>query len=205
MLRLRPNDHGVLGLSITNLGLFLASGLLLAIILGGIYGGLWERTAELRTTAETLDTYLETLSAAYNDTRLVIPIPRSLPLLHITSSTESLRISAQGAFGTTLTYTEKWSIRPWPRTNNSWRSGDDLYHWLNTTYGHTGTAEDPVNQTVLDALNQDYQAAGAQLAYTPVEFNSAHPLIAEKVTIYTPQDHVAFVLLYQTESGTTSS
>jgi hypothetical protein len=204
MLPLRPDNHGVLGLTIANLGLFLASGLLLAVILGGVYGSLWERTAELRTTADTLNTYVETLSAAYNDSRLVIPIVRGLSLLHMTSSTESLRVSAQGSFGTTLTITERWTCRPWPRNNSSWQSGVGLHQWLNMTYGHAGTVEDPVNQTTLNALEETHLAALARLARTPVEFNCALPLFAENVIIYTPQDQVAFVLLYQTESVHTS-
>ena len=204
MLPLRPDSHGVLGLTITNLGLFLASGLLLTVILGGVYGSLWERTAELRTTADTLNTYVETLSAAYNDSRLVIPIIRGLSLLHMTSSTESLRVSTQGSFGATLTITERWTCRPWPRNNSSWQSGVDLHQWLNTTYGHAGTVEDPVNQTVLNALKETHLAAVAWLARTPMEFNSALPLVAENVIIYMPQDHVAFILLYQTESARTS-
>ncbi len=201
MLRLRLDSHGVLGLTVTNLGLFLASGLLLVVILSGIYGGLWERTAELRTTADTLNTYVETLNAAYNDTRFVIPIPRGPLLLYLTSSTESLRVSAQGAFGSTLVFTERWISRPWPRINSSWRSGDNLHQWLNMTSGHAGTAEDPVNQTVLNALIANHLTDAALLACTPVEFNCAFPLIAEKVIIYASQDHVAFILLYQIESA----
>ena len=196
MLRLSPDTHGVLGLSLSNLGLFLASGLLLILILGGAYGSVWERTAELKATAHTLNSYLETLDAAYTDTRLLIQMP-SVTSLQITCSTEYIMVSTKGAFGLPLAYTEVWRIRPWPRDNTSWRSGEDLHRWLNYTHGHTGSAEDPVNLTVLTALQQAQHADAARLAYTPLQINDAQPLFAEKVVVYTPENRAEFFLLYQ--------
>ena len=197
MSRLQHDTHGVLGLALSNIGLFIASGFLLAIILNGAYGSLWERNAELSSMANTLDSHLETLNAAYTDMRFLIRIPSNLPDLRISCSTAFIRLSTQGSFGTTLTCTHLWRLHPWPRNNITWNSGDDLRLWLKTISGHFGTERDPVNTTILESLKENQTKDIIQLAFTPVEFLPGRPFVVEKITVYSSKANVTFFLVYQ--------
>jgi len=201
MLRLRTDRHAVLGLSLANLALFLASGLLLGIILEGVYGSIWERTAQLQTTADTLNASIETLSAAYEDTSLMIRLPTGPPSMRLSCSSQYIHVWSQFGSTTALSVTEPWVVSPWPRPAGSWQSGHDLHGWLNDTYGHLGTVQDPINLTTLVSLKKDRQSAAMSLAYSPVEFTGTSPLIAEKTFVYTEQgEPYVVLLLYQNET-----
>jgi hypothetical protein len=201
MLRFGADCHGVVGLSLANLGLFLASGLLLAFIVGGVYGGFWERSAELRTTASSLNTCVETLSAAYDETKSTIEIPRVPTLTLVSCSSQFLHLTTTASFGAFVSVTDQWRISVWPRPNGSWQSGGDLHKWLNMTFGHDGSVQDPVTSSVLENLTKDQQDCAKTLALEPFVFDAARPLIVEKVFVYADNgERGAFMVLYQTDS-----
>lgn len=198
MLKLPTNSHAVLGLSLANLALFLASGLLLCIILEGAYGSLWEHTAQLQATADTLNTSVETLSAAYQDTRLTLPPLSQSPTIRLSCSTQYIHVWSQSDSTTSLSLTTSWTIPPWPRPNDTWQSGDELHQWLNATYGHLGTPQDPINETILQTLRAQQEAAALALAYDPLEYTTTSTIFIEKTYLSVEQETpYTVLLLYQ--------
>lgn len=198
MWRSLHNSLGVMGLSLANLGLFLASGMLLAFIIGGVYGGFWERSAELEATAVSFNTIVETVNAAYSDARITVRFPQHPILQHVTCSTQYLSLAASGGFRGLVSVTQRWVVSAWPRENASWRSGEDLHRWLNETSGHSGTFDDPVNGSVLSSLREDWNASVDALALEPIALNPAVPVVVEKVFVYGGGgERVSFVVVYQ--------
>ena len=196
-----PHDtNAVFGLTLSNIGLFIASGLLLTLILQGTYGSLSERTAEISTTAHILNSTVETLLVTEDDIPLQIQLPTLIPGLQISCSTQLIHLTAPGSFGTTLADTQAWTLRPWPRNSTTWQSSTDLHRWLRQTTAHTGTMNDPVNDTILCSLQETFTSEALQLATNPMQYSVTRPLTAEKVTIYATSSTRTFFLLYQTST-----
>jgi hypothetical protein len=201
MSRFRSNCSGTLGLTLSNLGLFLASGMLLVFLLGGVYGGFWEREAEVRSTARSLNTCVETLSAAYSETTGAVTIPRNPMLVGFSCSCQYLRMESKASFGMVVSVTDRWLIPVWPRGNGSWQSGADLHQWLHLTSGHNGSMQDPVNQSVLENLTTDQQACAFALARDPLTLDAGRPVMVEKaVVVAIDGERGVFMLVYQNDS-----
>jgi hypothetical protein len=200
MSKFIDNPHGFMGLTLTNLGLFIASGVLLLAICSLVAHSDWQRTEELHAIAHDISSRIQDLDATFFEHSVLYQFPPKNYDYAIAASTEYITVSTKDTWGTTISVKERFVIHPWPRNDTiNWTAGSQLHNYLNTTYGHWGTQQDPLPSSNLTEFEQNRKTTIMFLALHPLEIRSDTQLTIEKVTIFDDNgENHAFVLLYQT-------
>jgi hypothetical protein len=188
-----------MGLLFSDLGLFIASGVLLLAVCSLVAYSDWQRTEELRVIARDISSRIQDLDATFFEHSVLYQCPEKKYDYTITASAEYLTVSARGSLGATISVKERFVVRPWPRNETvNWTTGSQLHNYLNKTYCHGGTQQDPLTSSNLTELEQDRQATVVFLALHPLEIRSDMPLTIEKVAIFDDSgENHSFILLYQ--------
>jgi len=200
MLRCRNDDAGIIDLTLTQIGLTIASGILLIIVLSLVFSNEWQRTAELQSQANSLSNLLADIENSFFEQTHRFEFSHKDYGYAVTISTEYLRITAKGAWSGDIIITKKLLTTPWfhPPEQN-WTTGEDLHSYLNKTYGHRGTQIDALSAENFTEFSQDQKNITAYFAVHPQQIRVNEPVFIEKVTIfYNQTERDDFLLLYQT-------
>lgn len=200
MSRFINNTNAVLGITWTEIGLFLASGILLTAIISALFFNDWYKTAELNEISNKFSLMLEGTDTQFYENCSIFYYSDTHYPYTITLSTQYLVLTTNSLFGGSLSVTTELVIKPWPRTENQpWYSHDNFHNYLNTTFGHYGTDEDPLNITIFQQVFQEWNTTRETLALHPLTLLVNEPVYIDKVILY--YDHVHhqdFLLIYQT-------
>jgi hypothetical protein len=199
MLRCIHDNNGVLDLTLSQIGLFIATAILLTVVFSLVFSNDWQRTAELHSLATSFSNLLGDTDNRFFENTIRFQFPqKDYPYL-IKISTEYVSISAQGRWGTDLFITERFLIQPWPRFfPQNWTTGDDLHLYLNETCGHRGTKNDAIPTINFTQLCIEHNNTKSFLALHPLEILNGEPVYLEKVTIfYDDGKSHDFLFIYQ--------
>ncbi|MBN1860768.1 MAG: hypothetical protein JW840_04820 [Candidatus Thermoplasmatota archaeon] len=199
MLPCGKNSTGVVGLTLSQLGVFLATGILLSVVLIFVFSNDWQRTAELRSLSSDFSHLLEDCNNMFFEQSVLFQFPGKSYVYLVHLSTEYLVLSSEGSWGTDLLVTERFVVQPWPRLNNqTWTTGEELHTYLNDTYGYRGTKDDRIPAENVTQFLRDLTATIPFFAFHPFEIQIRNPVVLEKVIVYDAQDTThEFLLLYQ--------
>lgn len=201
MSKFIKDDHGIMGLTLSHIGLIIATGILLTAVFSIIFLNDWQRNAELKNIATSFSTIVEGMDTRFFENTTEFHFPDKTYYYNVSISTEYVIVSAEGNQNNKLSIKERFIVKPWPRTSDqTWKTGEELHNYCLYTYGHSGTILDPIVQADLDELNIYKENAGIYLVSNPLYFKINKPVYIEKVIIYygiaEKQD---FLLIYQLE------
>ena len=199
MSKFIKDDHGIMGLTLSHIGLIIATGILLTAVFSIIFLNDWQRNAELKNIATSFSTIVEGMDTRFFENTTEFHFPDKTYYYNVSISTEYVIVSAEGNQNNKLSIKERFIVKPWPRTSDqTWKTGEELHNYCLYTYGHSGTILDPIVQADLDELNIYKENAGIYLVLNPLYFKINKPVYIEKVIIYygiaEKQD---FLLIYQ--------
>jgi hypothetical protein len=199
MLRCIPNTDGVLDLTLSQIGLLLATGILLTVVFSFIFTNDWQRTAELQSLASSFSTLLDDIDNRFFDHTKRFQFPQKEYPYFVKISTEYIVLSAKGSWNSDLSVIQRFVTRPWIRyAKQNWTTGNDLHRYLNETYGHHGTENDSISTENFTRLCHDLNTTLPLCASDPLEVLIREPVWVEKVTIF--YDYTKkrdFLLVYQ--------
>ncbi len=199
MLRCRNNTSGVIELTLSSIGLFLASAILLTVVFSVVFSNDWQRTAELQSLTSDFSNLLLDLQNLFFDTEHSFHFSQKNYLYRVFLSSEYIALSAQGSWGTDLFVTKRFLVPIWPRLpTQNWTTGADLHSYFNETYGHQGLPEDPLSAENFTRLLNEQNTTARYFASQPYEILIQKPVILEKVRVYyDPGMSYDFLLVYQ--------
>lgn len=199
MLRCIHNTNGVMGLTLSQVGLFLATGILLTVVVSLVFSSEWQRTAELESQASSFSNLLYDIENSFFDRTGEFRFSQEDYSYNVRVSTEYLVISSKGACENNLIVTKKLLTSPWPRTlAQNWTTGQDLHAYLNLTFGHWGTENDSISIENITTLCRELNNSTSFFAFYPLEIQIDKPVYIEKVTIFYDQTRrYDLVLIYQ--------
>jgi hypothetical protein len=188
-----------MGLTLTQGGLIIATGILLTVVVSVVFSNDWQRTADLQSQASGLSNLLGDVDTCFfEQTRRFLFTHTDKPFT-VAVSTEYIRIVSKGSWGGDLIVIQKLLTPPWPRLpEQNWTTGEDLHIYLNRTCGHRGTQNDSIPSENFTQLQQEYTNTISFFALQPLEIHVNEPIFIEKVTIFINQTKKHdFLLLYQ--------
>jgi hypothetical protein len=194
------NDtNSIMGLTLTQIGLFLATGILLTTVFFLIFSSDWQRTAEIRSCASSFSNLVEDIDSSFFEKTTRFQFPSKNYAYNVKLSTEYIVISAKGFWDTDLFVAERFLIQPWPRlSHQNWTTGEDLHEYLNITYGHRGTKNDSISSVNFTQFSQEQNTTVSFYVLYPLEILIREPVFLEKVTIfYDGEKNHDFLLVYQ--------
>jgi hypothetical protein len=196
MSRFINNTHGIMDLSLSQIALFLATGILLAVVLSFVFFNNWQRTNELQSSSSSFSTLLEDMDKLFYENTTRFDFPEKTYHYTIQLSSEYIFASTKGFFGDDLHVAERFFIHPWIQSSReNWTTKSDLHDYLNTSYGHYGTQDDPIPFENFTELHQEQNTSAAYYALHPLEILLHEPIFIKKVTIFYGQEQKYDVLL----------
>jgi hypothetical protein len=213
MLKFIKNDRGVIGITLSQIGLVIATGIILAAIFSFLYYSEWQRNSELKNMASGLSIMVEGMDTRFFDNTTTYFFPDKNYNYNVSVSSEYIIINADGTWGNMLSVKERFLIRPWPRVNDpDWTSGKQLHSYLQDNYGRSGNKTRPIYKSdissVKNMLNSYKEQDEQSLALNPLFVDILKPVYIDKVFIHydTDGDNIwnkkndekqGFLLVYQ--------
>jgi hypothetical protein len=199
MSRFTKDTNSIMGLTLSQIGLFLATGILLTAVFFLVFSNDWQRTAEIRSFASSFSHLVEDIDGSFFEKTNRFQFPSKNYVYTVKLSTGHIVISAKGFWGSDLFVAERFLIQPWPRSSHqNWTTGEDLHEYLNITCGHRGIKNDSISSVNFTQLSQEQNTTIAFYALHPLEILIREPVFLEKVTIfYNGEKKHDFLLVYQ--------
>jgi hypothetical protein len=199
MLRCTRNTNAFVDLTLTHIGLFIATAILLTVVFLFVFSNQWQRAAELESLADDFSNLLIDIDTTFFDSTTRYQFPKKDYSYDVKISCEYLIITAEGTWENHLCITHRFFIRTWPRfAEQNWTTGNDFHVYLNKTCGHYGTQHDAIPLINFTSLCQEYNETQSFFASHPLPIFIQAPIYLEKITIYydTDKNH-DFLLVYQ--------
>jgi hypothetical protein len=198
MLPCRKDTRGFVDFTLSYVGLFLATGILLTIVFSLVFFNDWQRTAELQSLASSFSNQLEELNYLFFENMIIFQFPKKNYVYHVQVSTEYIMIYAKGSWNTNLFIRHRFITRPWPRLPTwNWTTGEELHLYLHQSCGHHGTINDPIPAGEFLRLLKEQNTTISFFTLQPLELQ-IKPVVLEKVSIYYDSDNKQdFLLIYQ--------
>ncbi|MCX6664530.1 MAG: hypothetical protein NT038_00495 [Euryarchaeota archaeon] len=197
MLRSLRNENGIMGLTLSQIGLMVASGILIVAVFSVLYLNDWQRTAELKGTATQISTLIEGLNSQFFENAVLYRFSDKNYQYNISISTEYIIISAKGNRENVLSAKKQFSVKIWPQSFDSiWIGSDGLHDYLkhilrnesHVLVNTSGNVSDPVSpenfEWVQDNLSIIQKNIQASLAVHPMYMPTNRTVIIEKAIIY---------------------
>jgi hypothetical protein len=199
MSQFTKETHGIMGLTLSQIGLFLATGILLTAVLSFIFFNNWQRTSELHSIANDFSALIEDVDLWFFEDTTEFQFPAETYPYTIRLSQEYITAATEDFWGRDFHVTERFLRKPWIRSSlENWTTGDDLHEYLNATFGHPGVKDDPISLENFTVLRQEQNTSSLFYSVHPLEILSRDPVILEKVIIfYDNGQKYDFVLVYQ--------
>lgn len=212
MSQLVKNTRGIMGLILSQLGLIVATGILLDAVFSLIFQNDWYEKADLKNVATDFSTIVEGMDTRFFENKTTYWFPHKNYQYSVMTSTEFIIISIKGNWDEELSHKERYLRRPWPRTTNpKWTSGEELHEYLKAKFFHTGNESDPIQSANIDDvkndLNADRDLANTTLALNALKFDPDKPTYIEKIYIHfdkdddgwdkTVDEKLDFIIIYQ--------
>ena len=199
MSRFMNNTNGIMGLTLSQIGLFLATGILLTAVFFLVFSNDWQRTAEIRSFSSSFSNLVEDIDNSFFEKTTRFQFPSKNYAYTVKLSTGYIVISAKGFWDADIFVAERFLIQPWPRSSHqNWTIGEDLHEYLNTTCGHRGIKNDSISSVNFTQLSQELNTTISFYALHPLEILIREPVFLEEVTIfYDGEMKHDFLLVYQ--------
>jgi hypothetical protein len=201
-----PNNKAVMGLTLSHIGLMIASAVILTAAISFISFNDMQRTNELKTVASQLSTLVQAMDAKSMEDTTQYWLPDLGYDYTVTVSTEYITVEAEGFWNNKLSVKQRFIIKPWVQnetTSPEWVGGSELHNYLKNNWQilAAGTLNDPIQrrqswEVLLDDLNNSKTQNTSIYAKTPLILDPKKPVIIDKTVLYFSQPEEFFQIKY---------
>jgi len=197
MSRFIKNDIGIMGLTLSQIGLLIAVGILLAAIFSLVFLNDWNKRVELKNIATSFSSMVENMDNRFFEDTIGFSFSEGNNF-NVSISTEYIVLRSKGNLNDDLSVKERFLVRPWPQLkNSSWfgRIGlhnylkgylhnDDTHEWVN----NSGNISDPIIaddiEFVKKYLSALRESVNKSLALNPLYVFTNRPVYIDKAFVY---------------------
>jgi len=188
------DEYGVIGLTVSHIGLIIATAIILAAVFSFLYYNELQKNSELKNMATGLSILVEGMDTRFFDNTTSYFFPDKDYHYNVSISTEYIIINADGNWDNTISLKHRFTVRPWPRSNNvDWNNGEELHLFLQNKYTKNGNRSNPINKSditsVKNWINTQKEQDEQTLAYYPFYVNKNYPVKIDKVIIFYDSDN----------------
>lgn len=186
MSRFIRDNNGVMGLTLSQIGLMIAMGILIAAVFSLVFQNDWRKEAELQNIATSFSTMVEGMDSRFFENTTGFLFPDMEYCYNVSISTEYITVSTEGNVGNDLSVKERFLVKPWPSSNEStWGTGAALHDHLKDNFGNSGNTSDPIQNVdnVKNYLNNEWENVSGALALKPLYVSIDKIIYIEKVCI----------------------
>ncbi|MEF8879422.1 MAG: hypothetical protein V5A64_03410 [Candidatus Thermoplasmatota archaeon] len=184
------DEKGFMGLTLSQIGLFIATGVLLAAVFGFIYYNDWGRTAELENIASGLHGQVNIADNCFFENISRWNPPEKSFTYTISVSTEYLSVKTdEGHMKKDLVVVERFLTPVLPRDDsNEWKTGEEMHNFLKGEKGHKGSEKNPIpgsdENSIKNYFTEEIKTCEEKYAMNPLKIDLSKTVFIEKVYIY---------------------
>jgi len=181
------DNNGVIGLTLSQIGLMIAMGILIAALFSLVFQNDWRKEAELQNIATSFSTMVDGMDSRFFENTTGFLLPDMEYHYNVSISTEYITVCTKGNVGNDLSVKERFLVRPWPNSDESiWETGAALHDHLKDNFGNSGNTSDPVQNVsnVKNYLNNEWKNVSDSLALKPLYVSMEKIIYIEKIYIY---------------------
>jgi hypothetical protein len=196
MSHFHKNTTSAMSLMLSELGLFLATTILLTIVFSFVFSNDWQRRVDLQSVSSDFSNQLDDLAVLFFEHTIEYQFPQKQYPYQVMVSTEYLILLGSGSSEMNLLVTKRLITQPWVHhMNQTWTTGEDLHEYFNDTAGHPGTQDEPVSLENFTDFFKENLALQSSFAIHPFEIDTLKPVMLERVIIYYDTDKKQDILL----------
>lgn len=210
MLKFIHKNHAIMDLSLTNVALIIATGIILAAVFSFIFlvSGDWNREAELKNVATSLSTMVEGVDSIFIENTTIFSFPTKDFSYKVEISSEYIIVSSDGVFNDKLSVKKRFLTNPVPQNkilcqqtlNYDWVGRENLHNYLKDNHGEPGFEKKPAQVAGKNKIDIAIDTINLELSKNPILFDTRKPVYLDKTYLYyddgSRQD---FVLVYQND------
>jgi hypothetical protein len=193
MLRsIQKNEEAILDLTLSQIGLMIATAILLAAVVSFISFNDMQRRMELESVASTISTLIETMDTKTIENTTVYWLPDLGYDYTVKISAEYVTVSAKGFWNNELIVRERFTVKPWPQDelyNTEWIGSKELHELINRIYGKPATLMNPIQTRwdwirIKETLEEAKKSDASRLAEEPITLKNNKPVFIDKTILY---------------------
>ena len=175
----RFNEDGFLGLTLSHLGLMIASILLVTAISSIMNDDIWEQN-KMEQISEYIVDKLSIIDDSWVEQQLKVSSSSIDSRYHIYLSQQSILIISKE--DDQIMYREHLFIQPWIRNSSQeWKNASDFHQYLQKNFGNTGHRDDPIVHIdqIKGFFSDEWNTSCIRYASLPYEIDIASDIIIE--------------------------
>lgn len=189
------DKRGIVSWLLNQIGLLVATGILLGAIISLLYSTEWQRKAEIENIASDFASVIQSVSLKEFPEKITYRFPEKRYNYEIEISTDyiTLRIDDEG-----ITVKKKMYFSPWinPPCLDGYGS-KGFFNYLSNKYGKGNNGSSPQNSISLCYIEKEFNFTARELALNPFIVDVKRPVYIEKILLYTEEGERDYVIIYQ--------
>ena len=195
------NQNAIMGLTLSSLGLIIASAILLAAVFSFIFLNDWQTKGEIDIISSSFTSKIEVVDTLFYENTTTFYFPDKKFEYNVLLSSEYITINAGGTQNDNIFIRERFVIRPWIRTNvDTWKTSEELHEYLKTNFENSGNLSDPIQKKdpVNTYLDDEWVDVNTFLSTKSYQVQPKKPVFIEKTILnYQNGEKLELILLYQ--------
>jgi len=189
MSKFTNDEQGIMGLTLSQIGLIIATGIILAAVFSLIFLNDWQRNAELKNIANGFSTLVERAEIKFFEETIVFNFPDKDYNYNVSISSEYIVVSSKGKIGNDISFKELFLIKPWPQKKDSpWFGRVGLHNYLKENFGNSGNVSDPIKKFNIDDVKNyfknEMENVNKSFALSPVHILTNKSVYIDNVFVY---------------------
>lgn len=213
MLKFIEDKKAIMSLTFTQIGLIIATGILLSAAVSVVFLNDWQKKADMENIASSFSTIVQGMDTRFFENITAFYFPEKSYDYNVSISTEYVTVNTSGNWFNTLSIKYRFLKKPLlNRDYKEWITGDNFHNFLNDTYGCFGNETNPIINIDADSVKNEIKniVGDANFSFSayPFYLEVKKPVYIEQVFVFydlngdniwnkEKDEKQSFVLIYQ--------
>ena len=189
MLRFIENKKAIMSLTLSQIGLIIATGIILVAVFSICFFNDWQKKAEIKNITYNLSTKIEGMDTRFFENKTTYYLPDKNFGYNLSISTDYIITKTNGIWYNKIIYPKFLIRKILPRQNNTdWITGKEFHSFLNDTWACFGNKTNPIMKkdvaNVKKYIENLYNSANKSFALNPFYINNKKAIFIEKIFVY---------------------
>ncbi len=189
MLKFISNKNGIMGLTLSQIGIFIASGILISAVFSFIYLSDFKKKAEIENISNSFSNFIEAMDSKFFENRTKFFFNDYNFDYSIYISSEYTIVESDGNWNNILSSKKNFLIKPLIRAfDPTWQSFDEMHFYLYHNFNFSGNKSDPIGKDKIEDVKSYFELeknnAYFVFSESPFEIDLFKPVFVEKAYIF---------------------
>ena len=193
MLKFISNKKGIMGLTMSQIGLFIATGIIISAVFSFIYLSDFNRKEEIDNIGNSFTNYVSAMDSKFFENRSRYFFKDYDFDYKVFLSSEYIVVETDGSWNNVLTsrktFLKKTLIRHF---DPSWKSCEEMHSYLKSNFIYFGNKSKPIGQDKIDDVKEYFDLeqinANYNFAKNPFKIDLSKPVFIEKAYVFYDTD-----------------